>query len=1193
LPWLTFVEVRLGVPAPTEWLGELTDITSRLDVTGSVQIVCDLNSTVPLATGVFRSVILMPIEAVKWSIESRRYALSHELVHIERRDVMWQLLGQIAAGLYWFNPLIWYALRRLRIEREFACDDRVVQLTGRASDYATQLVEIARLARSPDSMSAAVAMAQASDLEQRLQALFDRARSHMPLSRKRSVRLAVAAVAMLAVVVAVKPVARVLKSEALAQVPAEQTTTQSKEILVNTLKLNSVQVAAERAAMRIQVIDVLGKPIPDATIHSSVWEVDEANDPDEPNRDWKTDANGIAMFDRPSRLRILRLWVSHPDFVTVFTGWEEAEPHENGRLLPKEFTFSLPKGIEIGGQVVDVAGQPIANAHVDVNCGGGPVDPARPEVRFASSLAHGKDRAVTDQQGRWIVKNVPTNFDRGGKNDVTLRFNHSNYLAVPGEEQFPVHPEFTTDSLRKKTLRTTLKSGLRLEGLIKDPSGKPIEGAIIIRCHTQYLRHGDPEEERTDAQGHYRLPALPPGRLTVMIIAPGWSPLMQEVNLTDESKTADFQLQPGHRLKLKIVDQFGKPVSKCYVGVQTWKMTTTFFSDDLESLNSRIPKQTDEEGNYVWDWAPGDAVKYQIAALDYVTQELELTAVNNDSTSTVTLRRDPKITGTVSDAVTGGPIPQFTVHVTAKLGPDSYAQDEPTPKSETGGQFSLQIDRADVPHVLLIEADGYRAKVGRSFHIQDGNHHEAFRLERAPAIKGRVLNALGEPVKAAKVHYVTRTTHLEYNSADHFHGRAPVVTDAGGRFQFIAQSGPWTLIVMHANGYGRLDLAQDGQPGDIALQPWAQIDGVLLQAGRPVPHAFVYVNVLRDAESDANILMEGRQTRTTADGRFSLQMIPPTRVQLRPELSVFRDSLLTSGRNVPIDLRPGQKIELNLGGPGAEITGRIVLKGDVPEGFNLTYSSNYLARRGSALAPRNNLKAIATQVRKGWTEALWQTADGEAYMQLHELHVVRVDSNGQFLINGVSPGDYDFAISVYGGRDSWKIDPIAVKIVPVTVTHADVERGRMILPDIELPFPERSKIGEVLPEISLPLSSGEVLKLSQFRGKALVLHTWATWNRSSLGTMLNLKRLQSRFPADKLTFIGINRDRDLKLAQELASQNELHWIQSYVGLNSEACRRLELSVNGTYAIISSEGKLLLRTTDLAVVQQELEKLLKP
>jgi beta-lactamase regulating signal transducer with metallopeptidase domain len=74
----------------------------------------------------------MPIEAFKWSIESRRYALSHELVHIERRDVLRQLLGQIAAGLYWFNPLIWYALRHLRIEREFACYDRVVQLTGRA-----------------------------------------------------------------------------------------------------------------------------------------------------------------------------------------------------------------------------------------------------------------------------------------------------------------------------------------------------------------------------------------------------------------------------------------------------------------------------------------------------------------------------------------------------------------------------------------------------------------------------------------------------------------------------------------------------------------------------------------------------------------------------------------------------------------------------------------------------------------------------------------------------------------------------------------------------------------------------------------------------------------------------------------------------------------------------------------------------
>jgi hypothetical protein len=46
------------------------------------------------------------------------------------------MLAHLACALYWFNPLVWVAARRLRIERELACDDCALEVGMWASDYA-------------------------------------------------------------------------------------------------------------------------------------------------------------------------------------------------------------------------------------------------------------------------------------------------------------------------------------------------------------------------------------------------------------------------------------------------------------------------------------------------------------------------------------------------------------------------------------------------------------------------------------------------------------------------------------------------------------------------------------------------------------------------------------------------------------------------------------------------------------------------------------------------------------------------------------------------------------------------------------------------------------------------------------------------------------------------------------------------
>ncbi|HUY36311.1 MAG TPA: M56 family metallopeptidase [Pirellulales bacterium] len=183
------------------WTSLLDELRQRLALARRVGLYEIDSALMPMTWGVLRPVVLLPRHARAWSDRLRRFVLLHELAHVKRCDVGFQILGRFACAVYWFHPLTWYALRRLRIERELACDDCVVLAGERATDYAAELLQIARSYR-PVPFAAAVAMAQRGNLEHRLCALFDRACSHLPVSA-RAARLLLAGVLVLVTAVAV------------------------------------------------------------------------------------------------------------------------------------------------------------------------------------------------------------------------------------------------------------------------------------------------------------------------------------------------------------------------------------------------------------------------------------------------------------------------------------------------------------------------------------------------------------------------------------------------------------------------------------------------------------------------------------------------------------------------------------------------------------------------------------------------------------------------------------------------------------------------------------------------------------------------------------------------------------------------------------------------------------------------------
>lgn len=190
---------RSTVPLESEpaWAELLNGLRRRLGITRPVSLRRAPALAVPVTWGWRRPLVLLPEEAAEWSTAERRNALIHELAHIARGDWAVQLAARVACAVHWFHPLAWLAARRVAVEAERACDDRVLLGGAEETAYADQLVFLARRARHGWAASyAAIAMARPSDLARRVAALLDQ-RTRRAVLRRRTV-VAGTAVALLA-----------------------------------------------------------------------------------------------------------------------------------------------------------------------------------------------------------------------------------------------------------------------------------------------------------------------------------------------------------------------------------------------------------------------------------------------------------------------------------------------------------------------------------------------------------------------------------------------------------------------------------------------------------------------------------------------------------------------------------------------------------------------------------------------------------------------------------------------------------------------------------------------------------------------------------------------------------------------------------------------------------------------------------
>jgi beta-lactamase regulating signal transducer with metallopeptidase domain len=186
-----------------EWSRLLAECARGMGVRREVRLLRSREQSMPMTFGIRRPSILIPAIAETWTADRRRAVILHELAHVARRDCLTQTLAFVACTLYWFHPAVWWATRRLRIERELACDDRVIAAGTQPREYAGHLLEIAYAFGDHRVSAMAVSMARPQELESRMLAALDDGRNRtVPAPRVRTAGALVAAAWLLGIAAA-------------------------------------------------------------------------------------------------------------------------------------------------------------------------------------------------------------------------------------------------------------------------------------------------------------------------------------------------------------------------------------------------------------------------------------------------------------------------------------------------------------------------------------------------------------------------------------------------------------------------------------------------------------------------------------------------------------------------------------------------------------------------------------------------------------------------------------------------------------------------------------------------------------------------------------------------------------------------------------------------------------------------------
>ena len=1006
--------LRYSQSAPDAVVAEVGRIAAALGYNRVVRVCRSERFAVPFLYGLRRPVLVLPQPMCETSYRSQLPGiLAHELAHTRSRDLIWNAVLQAVSIGLWFHPLAW----RIGWAHHAACD-RVADAVSAAylGDVLAYCQTLARVALEAGSAAPSVGLAMAgrSDVRRRL-ALLQWKVFAAPLKRRLVAGVGLAGLMVFGLLAGV----RFVVAEAAAPVGDKQPSQTDSPV-------------AEKPGvrpMRIEVLDPEGNPIVGAGVI--------VRGPT-PTRFLATDAEGMAQIE-VSAAQTLRLsiLVWHDEYVTAGLNWPRGTAQQS---IPADYTLTLARGTVLGGIVRNEQGEPLADAEVTVS---GSMSPPG-EVLWWSI----NDRVRSDAQGKWSSRRIPEDL-KGFSTTISVR-----HPSCVGRTVFEV-AKLSVDELRARTAVMVVRNGITLEGTVTDPEGKPVAGATVGQF-TGYFTSRYPRAT-TDQNGRYRLAGCASGECILAAAAEGYAPQARRVEVTEEQRSFDLQLPQGEPFHLQVVDTDDKPIARAVI-----TLAATLTKSKAATLNramwllehTRNPT-TDADGRWSRSWIPGDQLEFLITKDGYNTQKASFAPDKRDRVVTLATLEVPEliewnVTGRTVDRETREPLTKFHVALgqVFDTGPIEYGSrvflhDIQLVANKDGRYRRFVRSSRDTPRAIRIEAEGYLPS--DTLRLMPRSRSPIFNVELVPVepVTGVVLSPDGKPLADAEVAlYSTSWGLFLENDRPNPDRERPehlsVHTTANGRFSLTPQREPYALMVMHDEGFARVESEKDMKT--ITIGPWARVEGILRIGSKPAAGQLVTISPESSSAPGAPIVSQTCSATTDERGRFTFDRV------LSGKGRILRRTATTTANaprgigppthSIPATFVAGETTQVELSRDGRPVIGQIHLP-DLREGVpwrNFGSVLLYMVPSSWRTLPPPgipfpvNIDPEKDRDRAtAWWETWKDTEQGRVYQKEVQLHraimwdrqsttvYIMAEPDGSFLFEDMPAGEYRLTARVHFG----------------------------------------------------------------------------------------------------------------------------------------------------------------------------------
>jgi RNA polymerase sigma factor (sigma-70 family) len=588
-----------------------------------------------------------------------------------------------------------------------------------------------------------------------------------------------------------------------------------------------------------------------------------------------------------------------------------------------------------------------------------------------------------------------------------------------------------------------------LTGSVVDSEGHPIEGAKVWG--------GFPEhpfaQDITDQSGQFALDKIG-GPECVTVTADGYAADQQGFSPTNLAGPLVFRLSPVRPLKVRLLDESGQGVAGVRLFLYEWWGRTG-------TLAQHLPQRSDAEGRLQWLSPPKGELELQFSQAGYRSSRTDKFAADGE-VHTIVLHPVATVTGSVTDAETGTPIPsfQFTMGHAQPWNPaDETPMWDLRSKAGSNGFYKTVIEEEQVPY-LRIEADGYdtvEAEIHLTNRVEGVRDFQLHRASVVHSIRGTVLLPDGSPAVGVEVALCTAQVGVRLNGTAFEPGLIGNTfrlqssdyrkkTDEQGSFSFDPKPGAHTLVAVGPAGLGQVRCFDFSKPLEIRLQPWGRIEGdVRTRDGQWAGRKVEWQGSGRLTRwMTLEYKPEGFSARSDANGEFTLEHVPPGDCRVAIDDGPGTPPIFSS----PVQINPGETAQVQLGGVGRPVTGKLV----APPGVEIRSWPNQVtsAQLSVEWDDYHVPKELSGNAVERWKLVFEDTEAGRAWFRDQCSYEFKVGADGSFSIPEVLPGKYRIFVSLGqgylgSGPDSATGNPgdpqIASTGMQVTVPDAAGDNG--------------------------------------------------------------------------------------------------------------------------------------------------------